>query len=53
MQYNIGDRILYPMHGAGEIIGIEEKEILGEMQSYYVFKASCGGYESYAFYGKA
>lgn len=42
MQYKIGDRILYPMHGAGEIIGIEEKEILGEMQSYYVLKLPAG-----------
>lgn len=42
MKYQIGDKILYPMHGAGEIIGIEEKEILGEMQSYYVLKLPAG-----------
>ena len=42
MEYQIGDKILYPMHGAGEIIGIEEKEILGEMQSYYVLKLPAG-----------
>ncbi len=28
--FNIGDKIVYPMHGAGIIEGIEEKEILGE-----------------------
>ena len=28
--FNIGDRIVYPMHGAGIIENIEEKEILGE-----------------------
>ena len=27
--YNIGDKIVYPMHGAGIIEGIEIKEILG------------------------
>ena len=28
--YNIGDRIVHPMHGAGVIADIEELEILGE-----------------------
>ena len=28
--FKIGDRIVYPMHGAGVIEQIEEKEILGE-----------------------
>lgn len=23
--FNIGDKIVYPMHGAGEIVAIEEK----------------------------
>lgn len=34
--FQIGDRILYPMHGAGVIEAIEEKEILGDKQFYYV-----------------
>jgi len=34
--YKIGDKVVYPMHGAGVIEGIEEKEILGEIQSYYI-----------------
>lgn len=38
MQYDIGDKVLYPMHGAGEIVDVEEKEILGQVQSYYVLK---------------
>ena len=25
--FNIGDKVVYPMHGAGIIEGIEEKEI--------------------------
>ena len=36
--FNIGDKIVYPMHGAGTIDAIEEKEILGEKQQYYVIK---------------
>ncbi len=40
--YAIGDKILYPMHGAGVIEGIEEKEILGEIRQYYVLKVSWG-----------
>ena len=36
--FNVGDNIVYPMHGAGTIDSIEEKEILGEKQQYYVIK---------------
>ena len=36
--YNVGDKVVYPMHGAGVIDAIEEKEILGEQQSYYILK---------------
>ena len=34
--FNIGDKIVYPMHGAGTIDSIEEKEILGEKHQYYI-----------------
>ena len=36
--FNIGDKIVYPMHGAGTIDSIEEKDILGEKQNYYIIK---------------
>ncbi len=36
--FNVGDKIVYPMHGAGTIDSIEEKNILGENQAYYVIK---------------
>ena len=36
--FQIGDNIVYPMHGAGIIKAIEEKEISGEKQQYYVMK---------------
>lgn len=40
--FNIGDKIVYPMHGAGVIESIEEREILGEKKSYYVMKMPVG-----------
>ena len=36
--FNVGDHIVYPMHGAGTIDAIEEKDILGEKQSYYILR---------------
>ena len=36
--FQIGDNIVYPMQGAGIIKAIEEKEISGEKQQYYVIK---------------
>ncbi len=40
--YNIGDKIVYPMHGAGVIESIEEREILGQKKDYYVVKIPVG-----------
>jgi CarD family transcriptional regulator len=40
--FNIGDRVVYPMHGAGIIEAIEEKEVLGEKQQYYIMKLPIG-----------
>ncbi len=31
---------MYPMHGAGVIVDVEEKEILGEMRKYFVLEVS-------------
>ena len=36
--FNIGDKVVYPMHGAGVIETIEERAILDEKQSYYIIK---------------
>lgn len=38
----IGDKVVYPMHGAGEITGIEENEVGGVKNSYYVFRLPMG-----------
>lgn len=40
--FKIGDKILYPMHGAGIIERIDQIEALGEMQDYYVLKLAVG-----------
>jgi len=40
--FNVGDKIVYPMHGAGVIESIEEREILGHKQNYYVMKMPVG-----------
>lgn len=40
--FNVGDKIVYPMHGAGVIESIEEREILGNKQNYYVMKMPVG-----------
>lgn len=41
--YRIGDKVVYPMHGAAVIEKIEEKEILGEKKDYYVLFFPVGG----------
>ena len=40
--YKVGDSVVYPMHGAGVIEDIEQKEILGKIQSYYVIRMPIG-----------
>ncbi len=36
--YKIGDKIVYPMHGAGIIEAIEEREIFEEIKPYYIMQ---------------
>ncbi len=40
--FNVGDKVVYPMHGAGIIEAIEEREILGERQRYYIMRLPIG-----------
>lgn len=42
MEYNIGDKIVYPMHGAGVIEAIEDREIMGTKQTYYIMRMPIG-----------
>ena len=39
---HVGDKVVYPMHGAGVIAGIEKCEVLGEGKSYYVLQMPLG-----------
>jgi len=40
--YKKGDKIVYPLYGAGVIEALEDKEINGEIQSYYVLLIPVG-----------
>lgn len=40
--FTIGDKVVYPMHGAGIIESIEEKEFLGEIKKYYIMRIPIG-----------
>lgn len=40
--FNIGDRIVYPMHGAGVIEDVEKMEILGKKREYFVLRMPIG-----------
>ena len=40
--FKIGDKVVYPMHGAGIIESIEEREVLGEKRQYYVMHLPVG-----------
>ena len=40
--YNKGDRIVYPLYGAGTIEDLEHKDIDGEMQLYYALNIPVG-----------
>lgn len=40
--FRVGDKVVYPMHGAGVIEAIEEREVLGNRQTYYVMKLPIG-----------
>ena len=40
--FEIGSKIVHPMHGAGIIRKIEEKKILGEIKQYYILELPSG-----------
>lgn len=40
--FGIGDKVVYPMHGAGVIEAIEEREVLGKFHQYYVMHIPVG-----------
>ena len=40
--FAVGDRVVYPMHGAGLIEKIEDRQILGETRAYYIIRIKSG-----------
>ena len=40
--YQIGDKVVHPMHGAGVIDSIVQKKVAGQLQDYYLLKLSVG-----------
>ncbi len=40
--FSVGDKVVYPMHGAGVIEVIENVEVLGEIRRYYVLRIPSG-----------
>jgi len=41
--FQIGDNVVYPTHGAGIIKAIEDKEVLGKTQQYYIINMTNNG----------
>ncbi len=41
--FKIGDKVVYPMHGAGTIESIEERDMMGNPENYYIIKMPVGG----------
>lgn len=40
--FEIGDKVSYPMHGAGTIVDISEEDFLGEKKKYYTISIPVG-----------
>ncbi|MGC9333354.1 MAG: CarD family transcriptional regulator [Anaerolineae bacterium] len=38
MQYAVGDKVVHPSHGPGQIISVERKELIDEAKRYYVIQ---------------
>lgn len=42
LEYEVGSRIVYPLHGAGVIEAIEQRDVLGHSDEYYVVRLIVG-----------
>ena len=38
-EFTIGDKAVYPSQGVAEVVGIEKKEVYGQVQRFYVLQA--------------
>jgi CarD family transcriptional regulator len=43
MQFAVGDKVVHPHHGPGQITGIEHKEFMHGMENYYVIEIPAQG----------
>lgn len=42
MSFRVGDKVVYPHHGAAVIEGLENKELFGEKRKYYILRLAYG-----------
>ncbi|MBA2425773.1 MAG: CarD family transcriptional regulator [Actinobacteria bacterium] len=42
MRFSVGDKVVYPHHGAAIIEKLEQKELYGESRDYYIIKLAYG-----------
>ena len=42
MSFRVGDKVVYPHHGAAIIQGLEEKELYGEKKQYFILRLAYG-----------
>ena len=40
--YQIGDKVVHPMHGAGVIDSVVQRKVSGQVQEFYLLKLSVG-----------
>ena len=40
--FQVGDKVVHPMHGAGVIDSIVQRKVAGQLQEYYQLKLSVG-----------
>jgi CarD family transcriptional regulator len=38
MQFSVGDKVVHPHHGPGQVIGVERKQFVDKAHRYYVIK---------------
>lgn len=41
--YQVGDKVVYPVHGAGEVVAIERREVAGCRRDYYILSLPFSG----------
>lgn len=42
MRFDIGDKVVYPHHGAAVVEKVEQRELMGEEREYYILKLAYG-----------